>query len=77
MYQPDGTSARLPGTVTVIPPGVRRSPSATERWSVSVTWVTALGRISFADVIARPGAVVKPPVPPRRRLLRAARQHRV
>lgn len=54
MCQPDGTSARLPGTVTVIPPAVRFSLSATDRWSVSVTWVTAPGRISFAEVIARP-----------------------
>src|SRR5688500_15690614 len=65
MYQPDGTRARFSGTVTVMPSGDFFRSSAIDRWSVSVTWVTALGRISFAEVIDGACRVVNVPVPPR------------
>ncbi len=40
-----------------------------DRWSVSVTWMAAEGRISFAEVIFEACRVVSMPVPPRLMLL--------
>lgn len=65
MYQPDSTRFRFFGTVTEIPVFVFVKSRAMDRWSTSVTWVDALGRISRAVLMDEVCAEVKSAEAPR------------
>ena len=65
MYQPEGTRPLALGTLTATPCGTGVTSSATDRWSTSVAWVTALGRIRRAAVIFAVSGVANATVVPR------------